>query len=63
MSDTFDHEGNAWDSYRAFSSHDPPLIPKTCKHCGTNYLYWNKTKDGWRLAYSTGKIHECKGKK
>lgn len=32
---------------------------KTCKHCGMTGFQWKKTKDGWRLANSNGKLHDC----
>lgn len=59
MSDTFDHEGDAWDS---LMWDDTPTNwapkPKTCKHCGERGLYWKQTPQGWRLA-KKGEVHNC----
>ena len=30
-----------------------------CGFCGCKGLYWQETERGWRLATSTGKLHEC----
>lgn len=59
MSDTFDHEGDAWAS---LDWDDPDVWaphPKTCKYCGEKGFYWKQTPNGWRLA-KKGEIHTCK---
>ena len=72
MSDTFDHEGDAWgslddesdDDY--YSPYGKSASPK-CKHCGSTNVYWSEVSGYWRL-YEEGKriqpgnrkmLHSC----
>jgi hypothetical protein len=32
---------------------------KTCRQCGTGYLYWGSAEKGWRLFDVNGKLHSC----
>lgn len=73
MSDTFDHEGDAWDSlddiYFEGNGEEPdcgqPMAvrqpkSKSCKHCGATGLRWINTDRGFRL-YSDAEqeLHVC----
>lgn len=64
MSDTFDHEADAWDSLND-GYDEPNYSPKsiTCKRCGEKYLKWKQLPQGWRLHnYDPGKglvLHVC----
>lgn len=60
MSDTFDHEGDAWDSLNDLEDQDgswfgypvQSLMPRaapTCKRCGMRDLKWRWMDCGWRL--------------
>lgn len=59
MSDTFDHEGDAWAS---LEWDDTPTTwypkPKMCNYCGAKNLFWKNTPQGWRLAKG-GQVHKC----
>lgn len=68
MSDTFDHEGDAWssldyeDSFDEF--HDGPgsyflMTNKVCRRCRASGLRWGATREGWRLFNSHWKQHIC----
>ena len=66
MSDCFDHEADAWDSYdREYNEGYPSLEYKpkrnSCKYCGTTGLEWRELSDlGWRLCDTkTGHAHNC----
>lgn len=67
MSDTFDHEGDAWDSLegrdywdgddgpRYYRSPGPSLAH--CRKCGA-LCAWRLDTSGWRL-YQDGGPHQC----
>lgn len=68
MSDTFDHEGDAWDSLddeRDDGSDYPnrrardyiPRPPPRCHRCGA-ICYWIQTNGKWVL-HAGGKPHVC----
>lgn len=65
MSDTFNHEADAWDSldwdYDEDEGQDGPgnrpWWPR-CKTCGAGPLQWRATGYGWRL-YDGDKRHVC----
>ena len=63
MSDTFDHEWDAWESRftDGFYSDDDDYSPygrsanPTCNRCGSTAVYWSQNENGdWRL-YEEGK--------
>jgi hypothetical protein len=74
MSDTFDHEADAWDSllfgqdadgeYISWDSRNAHRIvvsapePKTCNHCGQSGLRWQQVNGFWRL-YQGRSEHIC----
>lgn len=55
MSDTFDHEGDAWDSYE-FRDHDDhycsraraPALPR-CRRCGAQCKWLTNDAGKWQL--------------
>ena len=59
MSDTFDHEADAWDSLSWWDEDDhnyndqsysvKPKRTFTCNKCGMKDLFWVETDFGWRL--------------
>lgn len=63
MSNTFNHEADAWDSLDWEFDDDVgdgssgPLWPR-CPICGVSPLQWKATPFGWRL-YDQGKPHVC----
>ena len=62
MSDTFDHEGDAWDSqndddFGYPSSHRQPSQRIVCYTCGAP-CYWIQDKGKWQLN-AGGKRHVC----
>lgn len=70
MSDTFDHEGDAWDSlndqeqddyvpaYRARQHAYGPRV--VCKFCGANGVYWSRVRGGHHLyEKATLQPHVC----
>jgi len=61
MSDTFDHEGDAWDMYEEDESEYGYVPTKaTCKFCGQKNLYWHcLPQTGWRLFTLKDVIHVC----
>jgi|PlaIllAssembly_1097288.scaffolds.fasta_scaffold08688_6 hypothetical protein len=70
MSDTFDHEADAWDSllledpeYSSYGGIYFGYSDKVCKYCGKTGLRWIETEDGFRLAewtYGVGtRRHYC----
>ena len=68
MSDTFDHEGDAWNSLGSFIDDDDDYLndgagPRyrespSCKRCGEKGLSWRETPYGWRL-FKVGQRHVC----
>lgn len=61
MSDTFDHEGDAWDSMEDYyNDGDGPRYRESpsCKRCGEKGLSWRETPYGWRL-FKVGQRHVC----
>lgn len=70
MSDTFDHEGDAWESeadreidYLLFGNGGRASRQKflSCKGCGSIDVYWSETVNGWRLInMDTGLVHNCR---
>lgn len=66
MSDTFNHEADAWDSL-LFNDDDDgmPVYQRQilrCKHCGKSQLNWVKTHTGkwWMWDRKERKWHDCK---
>lgn len=66
MSDTFDHEGQAYDCmlddfYWSASSNGEKYLPTShvCKFCGEDDLSWTRYENGWRLINDNGKLHTC----
>jgi len=58
MSDTFDHEGDAWDQVFNEMPDDPSLGPR-CKFCGRTGLSWKQDAGKWRLYAYGGYLHNC----
>ena len=62
MSDTFDHEGDAWES---LMYDDSPTYWKMnkprCKYCGSKDVIWVIKDKGWRLfnTGTKGELHTC----
>ena len=69
MSDTFDHEADAWESLdwdfsdsgvdRYFGPYARRRAFKYCNYCGENNLHWAKTDRGWRLHDAGNVVHSC----
>lgn len=68
MSDTFDHEGDAWssldyeDSFDEFNGGAGAYIPsanKVCRRCGATGLRWCATGKGYRLFNLQWNQHVC----
>lgn len=61
MSDTFDHEADAWDGWEDGGAEDDdryaPWV-KTCRHCYTTGLLWGQHQGRWRL-YDGNELHVC----
>lgn len=71
MSDTFDHEGDAWDSlndeadsdgywgvYRPSRSSEPRRT--TCDRCGATDVRWRQQTGKWVLfSLQAGVVHTC----
>lgn len=62
MSDTFDHEGDAWDSLNDGYYDEPghyftPRPPPKCRACGTT-CYWVQENGRWQLN-ERGQRHIC----
>ena len=68
MSDTFDHEADAWDSLLFYDDEadDIPYRMRrksiTCKYCSKTGFAWKQTPNGWRLVDMKGTIHSCLNK-
>lgn len=64
MSDTFDHEADAWEDRIGREEHgdDPdPRDPVTCKFCGADDVEWIHTGVRWRLFDSEAmRPHVCR---
>lgn len=62
MSDTFDHDAEAWDSL-LFCDDDAGAHPQyrpACRSCGQTAVTWRLTGAGWRLVSTgTGMLHRC----
>jgi len=64
MSDTFDHEGDAWNDFYsredggASCSHTARAAP-TCTRCGKTGLNWQHDGDSWVLHEGKFKVHRC----
>ena len=63
MSDTFDHEGDAWASLDDYLNDGAgPVFGfngwTICRHC-LKSTKWKLTEGGWRLANSDGSTHNC----
>jgi hypothetical protein len=62
MSDTFDHEGDAWSSLGDPFGHFDEYpgggglhaSPPRCKFCGSRFVYWQHTGVRWRLYEAAG---------
>lgn len=70
MSDTFDHESDAYDDmmddfYWGRYENSEKYIPsyKSCRYCGEFYLHWEKMDGKWRLFNNQSKLHKCKKEK
>lgn len=70
MSDTFNHEADAWDSLSFFDAddhsesmcqHSGNPYYKQCKRCGAAGLRWGNNGNGYRLFDSRGMLHTCVG--
>lgn len=63
MSDTFNHEADAWDSllFNEECEYPEGFIPheKTCRHCGKSGLTWVMHDGKWRLAEQPNGLHVC----
>jgi len=63
MSDTFDHEGDAWDAAFAGELDDEENFRvgkyTACRRCGSTSVHWRRLKEGWRLHDSSGALHIC----
>jgi hypothetical protein len=75
MSDTFDHEGDAWESeadreldyllsgYCGAGRASPLRQIFSCKHCGSIDVFWVETSQGWRLFNQANSTpHLCRHK-
>jgi len=61
MSDTFNHEADAWDQLMDGDVDEPsPPDLRICKYCRTGGLHWEDVDGKWKLLHSNGKIHDCK---
>ena len=67
MSDTFDHEGDAWHSYESGREIDEPTYfgrcsdhTTWCKHCYMPGLKWRLADTGWRLFENRRDEHNAK---
>lgn len=63
MSDTFDHEGDAWGSLDDYlNDGDGPSWRSngwtTCRHCRKS-VKWTHTAGGWRLTDGKDTLHNC----
>lgn len=63
MSDTFDHEADAWDSLHSWSADEPYEIRRPqCNRCGSKNVIWLTKNRKWVLSDNvTGNMHICKG--
>lgn len=43
-----------WDEF------DDAKVPKTCKFCGEDELYWTLINDSWLLVDEDGELHNCR---
>lgn len=63
MSDTFNHEADAWDSLLFGNRHDEledfGMHSKQCRWCGATGLMWGKVGSNWRLFDPTSGVHVC----
>lgn len=64
MSDTFDHEGDAWDSRMSCEDDDYDYVPGgrriiECSRCGKGGLHWDSYGDRYVLVDSRHMIHKC----
>lgn len=59
MEDPWDWDDEYWCQYDR-EPEDQYSLPKTCKHCGANWLHWGITERGWRLFTEGNKLHVCK---
>lgn len=62
MSDTFDHEADAWDSLNDEDDdrHPYPSRPVRCNRCGSTDVRWRQQGGRWVLfSLQPGKEHVC----
>lgn len=63
MSDTFNHEADAWDSLLFTDQCNEPsnygMHEKTCRHCQTSGLMWGIHHGRWRLFDPNYGLHIC----
>ena len=60
MSDTFNHEADAWDSLLFHDEpHEELTFPKSCRYCGAGGLWWAARGRLWRLVDEAGVVHTC----
>ena len=64
MSDTWNHEADAWDSLNDDDDDEAewggrqPRAPVTCRRCGARGLTWLMKDGAWRL-FSDAGMHAC----
>lgn len=63
MSDTFDHEADAWDSLTWGGNEEPNdhrVQRLRCKYCASTQVYWNKVDGKWRMFDEGASVpHTC----